>query len=170
MAIITCRKCNAKADSKLKICPSCNSKLLPKTSKITWGILGFFVLFIIFAVVLSDGGSSTQSNTTNTQPQKNELPKGIQYEGKTTDPTARGMIILVKEKLTKDAINPESVQFQNVFYANQNNMTAICGEINIVKSAGQSGFKRFISNGMDFTAMESHSKNFDKLWNQVCKH
>lgn len=98
------------------------------------------------------------------------LPKGIQYEGQTTDPTARGMIILVKEKLTKDAINPESVQFQNVFYANQNNMTAICGEINIVKSAGQSGFKRFISNGMDFTAMESHSKNFDKLWIQVCKH
>ena len=132
---------------------------------------GLFVLNVIVQVSLK--GDSTSSNheseATNTK-QDAELPKGIQYEGKTTDPTARGMIILVKEKLIKDAINPESVQFQNVFYANQNNMTAICGEINIVKNAGQSGFKRFISNGMDFTAMESHSKNFDKLWNQVCKH
>ena len=98
------------------------------------------------------------------------LPKGIHYEGQNNDPTVSGMIRLVKDKLTKDAINAESVQFQKVFYANQNDMTAICGEINIVKSSGQSGYRRFISNGIVDTAIDGHSKNFNELWNQVCKH
>lgn len=168
MALIKCKECGAQVSTQAKNCPSCGAKVKKPTSKITWIFLGLMIFGVIGAMI--GGGTSTTTDSHSNSTENVELPKGIQYEGQTTDPAARGMIILVKEKLTKDAINPESVQFQNVFYANQNNMTAICGEINIVKSAGQSGFKKFISNGMDFTAMQSHSKNFDQLWNKVCRH
>ncbi|MFC2998223.1 hypothetical protein ACFODO_23820 [Acinetobacter sichuanensis] len=143
---------------------------------IKWVLIVFFGLFVLNVVIemslRGDSSSEYKKNEGSTinKEEDAELPKGIQYEGKTTDSAARGMIILVKEKLTKDAINAESVQFKNVFYANQNNMTAICGEINIVKSSGASGYRRFISNGIADTAMEGYSKNFNALWNQVCKH
>lgn len=143
---------------------------------IKWILIIFFGLFILNVVVemslKGDSPSEHKKNEDNivSKGEDTELPKGIQYEGQTTDPAVRGMITLVKEKLTRDTINAESVQFQNVFYANQNNMTAICGEINIIKSSSESGYKRFISNGIADTAMEGYSKNFNALWNQVCKH
>ncbi|MCH7338182.1 FmdB family zinc ribbon protein [Acinetobacter higginsii] len=169
MALINCKECGGQVSTQAKACPSCGAKVKKPTSVVTWIFLGF-VVFGVLAALFGSGGSTSENSVNETGNNEAKAPLGIQYEGKTTDPTARGMIILVKEKLTKDAINAESVQFKNVFYANQNNMTAICGEINIVKASRQSGFRRFISNGIADTAMEGHSKNFDKLWDKVCKH
>ena len=69
--------------------------------------------------------------------------------------------------------DPESVQFQNIyFHRGKDNIPMTCGEINSKNSfGGYGGFQKFISAGrpeLTFLAEQMTAKDFSEVWNRFC--
>jgi len=94
-----------------------------------------------------------------------------QVEGQTTAQEV-AWVEKGKEAVRAKMKDPESTQFQNVFFHRGiDSMPMTCGEVNGGNSfGGDSGFQRFISGGNPLlTYLEGEDPDFSAVWEKMCQ-
>lgn len=166
MALKKCKECGGQVSTSAKVCPSCGAKAPRKTSIFAWMVL------LTFLVIIWESFNNDVSPESGNR--KTIKTDEVQSERHVTEQKGRKFLWLEKgkEAVLARLKDPDSAKFQNVYFnRSKADIPVACGQVNSKNSmGGYTGFKHFISAGSpDRTWLENEVKDFENLWNQLCK-
>lgn len=157
MALVKCKECSQMISSSAKACPSCGKPIAPKTSPVTWFVLGAIVLIVIINI---------GKGPTPVTPPPPELT--AEQKAAKAEDLRRGKALFASEAIVKEKLKDgDSAKFGKSFFRNPN---SVCGLVNAKNSFGAfTGEKGYIVDyDKNEVLIEGSSKEFEAAWKKRC--